>query len=354
MEDYVEKLWATVKSWAAKNAQGFVCAYIPKERTDLADSIDTITPHRDYFRIWMSQMFLAKEREWFTEWYPAVHTSVELKFASRTVKVSHVTGPDQEHSRGVKLDYAVTDLLPFAGGKIAIESGLIALKGKNHISASIGILQSFSSLVAAPLSQALDIAQKVSSGMDRLVGANDGEVRLAFHREFVAKGGGGSELKPGYIAVIAASAAEVAEESLSVKNSQLLKGSSAKPLEGFNYMLFRIEGRSERDDWRFPIIEEAINLAIESALKGKTKDAEDATTAALTAVWQSPDLAPQDRLRVVEAIRAEIAEATGQGRGAVRKAGRTLDSIMKARAMPLEAALRQPPLTREQVLGAVR
>src|SRR5712692_639782 len=187
MEDYIEKLWSTVKGWAEKNTKGVVCAHIPMDRTDLTDSIDTIKPYRDYFRIWMSQMYLAKEKQWFTEWYPAVHTGVELKFASRTVKVSHVTGPDQEHSRGVKLDYAVTDLLPFAGGKVAIESGLIALKGTNHITASIGILQSFSGLVAAPISQALDVAQKVSSGMDKLVGANDGEVRLAFHREFVAK-----------------------------------------------------------------------------------------------------------------------------------------------------------------------
>jgi hypothetical protein len=351
MEDYVEKLWSTVKGWAEKNTQGFVCAYIPKEQTDLTDSIETIKPYRDYFRIWMSQMYLSKEREWFTDWYPAVHTSVQLKFASRTVKISHVTGPDEEHSRGVKLDYAVTDLLPFAGGKVEIESGLIALKGKNYISASISILQEFSGLVAAPISQALDIAQKVSSGMDRLVGANNGEVRLAFHREFVAAGGGGSELKPGYIAVVAASPDEVNENSLSVKGSQLYFGNPARRFEGSNYMLFRVEGRSDRDDWRFPIIEEAMNSSIEAALKGKVKDAEEFQTAALTAVWQSPDLAPQDRRRVVDAIKVEIASATGQERGAVRDSKRNLDQVMKARAMPLEAALRQPPLTREEVMG---
>jgi hypothetical protein len=352
MEDYIEKLWTTVKGWADKNAQNFVCAYIPKERTDLTDSVETIKPHRDYFRIWMSQMYLAKEKEWFTEWYPAVHTSVELKFASRNVKVSHVTGPDEQHSRGVKLDYAVTDLLPFLGGKVAIEAGLIALKGANHISASIGILQSFSGLVAAPISQALEVAQKVSSGMDSLVEANKGQVRLAFHREFVSKGGGGSELKPGYIAVVAAEAKDVPEETLSVKNSQLLRGDPAKPMEAYNYMLFRIEGRSERDDWRFPIIEESINLAIDAFLKGKTQDAEDAKTAAVAAAWQSPDLAPHDRTRVVDAITAEIAEATGKGRGAT--AGtirRSLNDIMKARAMPLKKALQKPPLSRAEVVG---
>ena len=250
--DDVAKLWSTMKNWANSNADAFVCAFIPNERTDLTASIDTIKPHRDYFRIWMSQMYLAKDREWFTDWYPAVHTSVLLKFATRNVTLSHVTGADEQHTKGVKLDYAVTDLLPFSGGKVEIESGLIGLKGKSHLTASIGILQDFSGLVAAPLSQALEIAQKVSAGMDRLVGANDGDVRLAFHREFVAAGGGGAG-QPGYIAVISAGPDVVKEASLSVKESQLCC-TPPRPLEGVDYLLFRIEGRSERDDWRFPII----------------------------------------------------------------------------------------------------
>ncbi len=350
MTDYVAKLWSTMKEWAVSNSDSFVCAFIPRERTDLQPSIEKIVAYHDYFRIWMSQMYLAKDKEWFTDRYPAVHTSVQLKFATRTVTISHVTGPDETQTKGVKLDYAVTDLLPFAGGKVEIESGLIALKGQNHLTASIGILQDFSGLVAAPLSQALEIAQKVSSGMDRLVDANKGSnVRLAFHREFVSGGGGASELKPGYIAVIAASPDDVPEATLSVKESQLY--SKGQPLAGVDYLLFRIEGRTERDDWRFPIIEEAMNTAIEAGLKGKPQDSEDAKTAALTAAWQSPDLAPQDKRRVVEAIKAEIADATGPGKGAVGDKRRDLSEVMKARGGSVRDALRKPPLTRAEVIG---
>ena len=123
-------------------------------------------------------------------------------------------------------------------------------------------------------------------------------------------------------------------------------------MAGYNYMLFRIEGRSERDDWRFPIIEESMNQAIESYLKGKKSDGDDAKTAALTAVWQSPDLAPQDRSHVVTAIEEEIAGATGGGRGASKSyVRRDLNEVMKARAMPLKQALRKPPLTRAQIVG---
>jgi hypothetical protein len=348
MEDFIEKLWSKVKGWADKNTQSYVCAHIPKERTDLTDPLDTIKPHRDYFRIWMNQMFLAKETEWFTDWYPAVHTSVELKFAGQTVKVGHVTGPDQEHTRGVKLDYAVTDLLPFVGGKVGIESGLIALKGKNNIAASVGILQEFSGLIGAPLSQALSVAKTVSSGMDKLVSAHNGEVRLAFHKEFVSAGGGGSELKPGYIAIVGRS--DIDESLLSVKASQLMYGRTPAPLDGCNYILFRIEGRSERDDWRFPNIEEAMQQAIEAGIKGKNEDFEGYKMAARLGVWASQDLAQQDKRRVIGAIEAEIKDALEGGHGATAKTVRSLDEVMKLRAISLDDALRQPPLRYQDIV----
>jgi hypothetical protein len=349
VEDYIAKVWGVVKSWAVSNAHSYVCAAIPNERTDLTGPFEPIRPNRDYMRLWLSQMFLARDVAWFKEWYPAVHTSVQLKSANRNVTVSHVTGPAENLSRGVKLDYAVTDLLPFYGGKIEIESGLLGLKGKDYIAASIGILQDFSGLVTAPLSQALDIAQKVSGGFDKLVGANGGEVRLAFHREYVSSGGGASDLKPGYIAVVGATADEIDQNRLSVRDSQLQY--DGRPLEGSNFMLFRIEGRSERDDWRFPNIEEPLNQAIAARLKGNEDDAKAYKTAALLAVWQSPDFAPQDRRRVANAIEAEMNELGG-GMGAVRGHQRNLAEIMQAHHMDLRDALRQPPLTFQEIVGS--
>jgi hypothetical protein len=349
MTDFIEKLWSVIKGEAVKEAAHHTIAPIPKERTDLADSIDVIRPHRDYFRIWMNQMFLANETEWFTDLYPAVHTSVQLRFAGQTVKLGHVTGPDQEHTRGAKLDYAVTSLIPFSGGEVEVASGLIALKGTNKITAAIGILQDFSSLIAPPLAQALGVARTVSSGMDKLIRANDGEVRLPFHREFVAQGGGGQELKPGYFAVIDRTGID--ESKLSVRDGQLYYGNSPAQPTGWNYMLFRIEGRSERDDWRFPNIEQAMQQAIEAGLKGKTEDLKGYKLAATLAVWASPDLAPQDKRRVVDVVEQEIAAATGGGKGAVAGEIRSLDEAFKARAMPLAQALRQPPLTYEELLS---
>lgn len=65
----------------------------------------------------------------------------------------------------------------------------------------------------------------------------------------VAQGGGAAELKPRYFAVIGATAQQVDAGLLTVRDSQLCLGPA--PFDKYDYMLFRVEGRSERDDWRF-------------------------------------------------------------------------------------------------------
>jgi hypothetical protein len=355
MPNGIENLWETIKSWANRNARQYICEQIPQNRTDLTGSTAPLTPMRDYMRLWLVDMFLARDRNWFVDVYPAVHTSVELRFGQAPVKISHVTDGSGQLGRGAFKDYALTDLLPFNGGTVKVQSGLIALKGTNYLAQTIGILKDFSGLVAAPLSQTLAIAEKVTSGAQNLFNGAAGSVVLGFHREYAAGGGGGgSVVAPGYTALILATDEQINKDRLSVKNSQLLyarrQGAEPEPLEGYNYLLFRIEGRSERDNWRMPNIEEPLNQAIQATIKGNQAEADGYKKTALLVIWQSPDLAVQDRRRVADAIEAELAEVAGQPLGAEAAAVRSLDEIMKARAMPVTEA-GGPQLTLEEILG---
>jgi hypothetical protein len=349
-------LWEKIKNWANSNAEQYICEIIPRNRTDLTGPDAPLTPFRDYMRIWLTDMFLANDRQWFVDVYPAVHTSVELKFGSTPVKITHVTDGGGQVGRGVYKDYALTDLLPFNGGTVKIQSGLLALKGKNYLAQTIGILKDFSGLVAAPLSQTLAIADKVTAGVQNLFNGADGEITLGFHREYAAKGGdGGNVLMPGYTALILATDRQINRERLSVKNSQLLyakqSGAQPAPLEGYNYLLFRIESRSERDNWRMPNIEEPLNQAIQATVEGDQAKADGYKKAALLVIWQSPDLAVQDRRRVADAIQAELADVAGQPHGAAPVAVRSLEEIMNARAMPATKAMHEPVLTLDEILG---
>jgi hypothetical protein len=299
-------------------------------------------------------MFLAQDRKWFVDQFPAVHTAIELKFGPSPIKISHVTDGTDQVGRGVFRSFALSDLVPFGGGIVRIQSALLSLEGTNYIKQGIGILKDFSSLVAAPLGQTLTIAEKVGTGMQNLLRGASGAMVLGFHREYAADGGGGSVLKPGYTALILATQAQVDQNRLSVKNSQLLyagQDGTAKPLDGYNYMLLRVEGRRERDNWRLPNIEEPLNQAIQATIQGDTEKADGFLKAALLVVWQSPDLAVQDRRRVADAIRKELEEIGGGGLGAAAGEVRSLSEIMMARAQPVARALQEPPLSVEEIIS---
>src|SRR5262249_1371443 len=158
-----------------------------------------------------------KSRKWFVDWFPAVHSSVNLKFGNTDgVTLSHVAqAPEKALANGVLLNYEMLPLVPFNGGVAEIEAALLALKGSDYLGAGSNILQDCSSLVAPPIGQVLTVAEKVSSGIDQLFGATDGKVHLPFHQSYTSAGGGGhNPLQPGYFAVILATEGQVARDRL--------------------------------------------------------------------------------------------------------------------------------------------
>src|SRR5260370_27282749 len=113
------------------------------------------------------------------------------------------------------------------------------------------------------------------------------------------------------MAFVSGSPQQIDKDKLSVKGSQLLYAPGSNPpapLVGYDYMLLRIEGRNERDNWRMPNIEEPLNQAIRETLQGNADKAKEYKTAALLVIFQSPDLAVGDSRRVADAIEAELAD----------------------------------------------
>jgi hypothetical protein len=248
-------------------------------------------------------------------------------------------------AEAVRLNYRLTELMPFNGGVVEIETALLALRGADYLGTAIRILQQFSGLVSPPLGQAIALAENVASGTRDLLSATDGNVHLGFHQEFVAGGAGGAVLRPGYIAVILAEPGQVNANELSVRDGQLLyqpaPNAAVDHLSGYDYMLLRIEGRKERDDWRLKTIQDPLDMATDALCEEPPDEVKAAAyrTVALAATWRSPDLAKKDRRRVVQAIKAELAEVAEEGPKAVDVTGvRGLREIVLARAMPREQA----------------
>jgi hypothetical protein len=353
-----QSLWDHVKGWWTENATHNIYAPIPKEQTDETYDDAPLEPGGSYFRLWLSEMFLTKRVAWGKEWFPAVHGAVRLQFGGLSASFSRVAQPPQDQlGEGVRLDYRLTELLPYNGGVVEIETALLGLKGADYLGAAIGVLQQFSNLISPPLGQTISLAQTLVTGTRDLLSATQGSVHLGFHQELVSAGGGGAVLRPGYLAVILAEPGEISPDRLSVRGSRLLyrqaPGQEPGNLTGYDYMLLRVEGRKERDDWRLRDIQDPLSTAGQALLESppnKVK-ADAYRTVALAAAWQSPDLAQLDRRRVVQAIKAELAELADEPAGAAGGAERTLGQIVSARAMGRAQSDALGELTFDEVFG---
>ena len=75
---------------------------------------------------------------------------------------------------------------------------------------------------------------------------------LGLHQTWTSGTAGAAPLRAGYFTVILADDAALDTRKFWIHNGRLAYGDAAqtaKPLRGYNYMLFRLERRDERDDW---------------------------------------------------------------------------------------------------------
>ncbi len=197
-------------------------------------------------------------------------------------------------------------------------------------------------------------AAKLSKKIDTLIGKANTQTHLPLRQIFISGGGGGSNvLKPGYIAVILATENQVSKDQLRVKNDRLYYGppGNEQPFRSYDYMLFRVEGRPDRDDWRLKNIEEPMRKAVEAMMVGESEKAEAFRKVALATALQSPDLAVSDRRRVAQAIKDELAEIGAAGLGAVGGEVRSLADVIAARAISIEVAAAKGEMSFEELFG---
>jgi hypothetical protein len=362
IENAMQSLWDWIKGRAVQDAPHLVYHAIPKASTDLDYNDAPLVPQNSYFRIWLCEMYLTRSRAWFVDQIPAVHCAVQLNFGAQDQTLSSVAQLPEKLQEGILLNHRMIDLLPFNGGTVNLQATLLALKGTNHLQTAIKVLQDFSGLITAPVGQALDIAEMVSKNIEELVGGAGagGSVHLPLSQTFAAAGGGGGNpLRPGYLVAILATGDQVDTARLRVQQDRLYyadaAGANLQPFSAADYMLIRIEGRADRDDWRFKPINDAINKAIEASIQEKDDDAEMYRRMALTLAFTSPDLAVLDRRRVVTAIKDELKNVQDQARGIAPAAAAApapdLKTIMESRAMPVARAAALGPITLEEVFA---
>jgi hypothetical protein len=344
-------LHETLTGWLSRESRRYLCCAIPPEHVEGAtDPGVSLEAGRHYFRLWLSEMCLRRDREWFKSWHPAVHSLVRFRFGTQSVDIPYVAGlqqlPGVEASgldRVIQLNYPLTTLMPFNGGVVEINAGLLALQGADYIARFLKVMGDFAGLLAAPqLSAALQVAAPLASGVQELFGASDGRLHLGLHQAYSAAGGdGANELRSGYLLAALADEGQLAPERLWVRAGRLRYGCSqldGQPLSGHSYMLFRIESRTERDDWdSLDFIQKPFQAALEALGMGERERAESQIRQATANALQSPDLTRTDRRRVAQAIKDEYDNAREMGLAASRDSTTTLGQVMRS-AMSVDRA----------------
>src|SRR3954469_19802693 len=258
------RLWKAMEGWTKSNAEHVVLVAFPDPE---GDDNDPHVPENSYVRFWVADSFLAYDQKWGTNRLPTVHAAVEVSFAGREpVEFAAIAAPGEDaEGQGVHANFALTELLPYAGELIKLAAGLAALRRGGAAHAALGLISDFGSLVGPPVSAAFTIANKVADGIGTLIGALDASVILGYTNTFAPGGGGGANvLAPGYIALVRATHQQLKKDSLEVVDGRLHRIGDAEPLTGFDYMLFRIEKRIERPDWRFPDVVKLRKQALEA------------------------------------------------------------------------------------------
>jgi hypothetical protein len=359
-------LWETIVGWVKKDAQKYL--YIPISPDHVKDAHTDGTPleaGKHYFRLWLSEIYLKKEREWFKSWYPVVHSLVKFQFGSQLVEIPHIAGPlhlkglnqgNLEHA--IQLNHNLTTLMPYNGGVVELAAGLLAMEGKNYLNTAMKVMGDLSSLLVVPqLSAALAIAQPIANGVQELLSGGNGEMDLGLHQSFAGVGGGGAnDLKPGYLAIVLADESKYNKQWFWVENDRLRYGPSSeasKPLTGVTHMLFRIESRTERDDWMgLSTIVQARDEALKAISEGNKELAEAAIKRTIFLVRVSPDLTQADRKRVAAALKAEFNEAQ-EGFESLGAGKKNLDVMIKERAfiINVDDAMEQPEPSLKEIFS---
>ncbi len=338
-------------------AQKRAFIFLPASRIENADfTDDPLESGKHYFRLWLAEMFLEKQVDWFRTWFPMAHTLVSFQFGDQTLQIPCVAGASQLEGvtdanldKLIPLNYRLTSLMPFNGGVVEIVAALVAMKGGDAVQSVVKVLGDLSKLLVVPqLSAALGIAGPVAGGVQDLLGGGSGQMRLGVHQSFVGAGGTGENfLRPGYFAVIDGASADYAEGEFWIRNSRLCRGTnmaSARPFEQKSHLLFRIEVRIEKDDWTsLKNIQDAYQEALRFWSDEEPEKAELAIKRAIVLARTSPDLTRADRNRVAKAVREEYDQAKAGGMGAVPSGNTTLEKLMAARAISVESALEEEP-----------
>jgi hypothetical protein len=269
-----------------------------------------------YFEIWASRMFLRRDRNWFHGQYPTVQSFFTFDFGSgggSPIDIAHAAGPSRLGEVGeghlgnvIQMNHLLCGPVPFRSGSVQMQIALIATREDDDIKRLLDVVGDFSTLVAVPqLSTALDVARKVTGGVEKLANADGNTLVTGFEGTFVGSDGDGRDspsghsLRDSFFLAVNAPVRNFDEKDLRFVGGRVLYQN--EPLVGVDWMLVELRTYKHLSDpvGSLSSIEEPLNDAIKAL--GNVQKGGDTTAAdllyhgALAAALTSSDLIQADK-----------------------------------------------------------
>jgi hypothetical protein len=308
-----------------------------------------------YVRLWISELFLKYDNEWFTSRYPLAYSVIGLDYGGQKTEIANISGKNRfdikqpDLGKSILRDYPLTPLLPFRGGTIELDCGLVSMKADNVLQNFAGVVSDIASKLNQPFAASMvGIAGSIATGVQSLLGAGETKTVLYLHETFDR-----STLQAGYTYLSGKPQADVKPGEIWVTTEGIRTGPNKdllREMDAQDYFVMRVEVTDSRDDWRaMKVIEEPLNAAIEASLSSETDKAKLLLTQAKRAALNSTDLTRLDKVRVVKGIDTEFnapagPQAAGDGLGELPS------SLERAAARITSEAARGDPAFRDESL----
>lgn len=310
-------LWETVKNSFDQDRQYFTYFRVPPNQvTDRKFNPRPLQAGLHYFRVWLPAMYLSKRVSWFQTIHPAVHSVISTNFGGQqNVSIPMLADASRLgfQSAGIQgeviaRNFPLTPILPFNGGSVTLQCGLMALDGYNHLAGFLKAMTSFSNLLAMPqLSTAMTIVDPLLTGIQDLLGAGNGKLHLGLMETFTAE-----TLYEGYVAIIRATNTEIDPRKIFVARELLwyADGSAQMQPLPFDHMLLRIDVSTVRDDWdMLPSISAPYKECLNALGAQSESQALEHLRATLLAAFKAPELTQAHRRVVIDELKRRYATA---------------------------------------------
>ncbi len=171
-----ESLWNELKVWAAENARSFLYVMIPAERTDTGQESTRVEPGENYFRVRLAHLSLEGSGHPQSNFYPALHSSLRLRYGKHGLVSLSRVAPAPEVVRGAEMssDLLLFGLMPYIGGKVELAVGVLALPRAERvfIETAVRVFSAIAKANESPLNPAAEIFEvsgRVERGMKALL-----------------------------------------------------------------------------------------------------------------------------------------------------------------------------------------